>query len=228
MFEGVIFKNKDSKETFILLSKLAQLKEKLNTTKNKKEIPSIKKEYENYFSFLVKKFSYIPEIHTKRYMKYSNYHDLLQEGNLGLVIALNKFDMKRSNNFFRLANQYVKTRVKRAANKFDVINVPISIGKEKPFYRVEMPNNMIADSFEKSIESKEMYSNVKSFIMGLADDYKKILGFYYGFCIKENQIVVSDSKLKICDISRQLNIPRVKVKKVIDSANKKMLSCINC
>ncbi len=136
MAEEIVFKNKENKHIFELLSKMVALKTKLKEANGIEKVKA-EKEYTEFFNFLIKKFSYIPELHTRRYLKYSNYQDLLQEGMLGLVMALDKFNIERSRNFFQLANWYVKTRVRRSANKFDVISVPIAMGKENALLRTE-------------------------------------------------------------------------------------------
>lgn len=85
--------------------------------------------YNAFFDNLVSRFAYIVDNHTCKYKKYSNYDDLYQEGMLGLSIALNKFNPERSKNFFKIANWYIKTKVKRSACKFGVITVPLKVKK---------------------------------------------------------------------------------------------------
>jgi RNA polymerase sigma factor (sigma-70 family) len=220
--DDVVFKNEENRHVYELLHKLVTLRAKIQKSKGAEAIRA-KREYGEHFNFLIGKFSYIPELHTRRYIKFSNYKDLLQEGLLGLIMALNKFDMNRSNNFFRIANWYVKTRVKRAANKFDVFNVPMAIGKESPPCRVDVP--VLADSSGDALaqlESVQQSECMKDTILSLPSEHKKVICFYYGFNIIGNEIIVCDHKKTIADISKELNISRPKIKKIIDSTTRKL------
>ncbi len=225
MTEEIVFKNKENKQVYELLSKLVALRAKAEKSRGANKIKA-RKEYETHFNFLIKKFSYIPEIHTRRYMKFPNYPDLLQEGLLGLVMALDKFDMSRSNNFFRIANWYVKTRVKRSANKFDIISVPMAIGKEAAMCRVDIPA-MADDNPTQSdqIESIQQSEIMRSAISFLPSEHKKVFCYYYGIDIIGGEMLVSDKKT-IADISKELNISRPKIKKIIDSTSKKLASAL--
>ena len=219
MLDDIKFKNKENKETYILLRKLMDLKEEAKSGKL-----SAKVKYEKHFVFLYEKFSYIPQIHTRRYMQFSNYEDLLQEGKMGLIIALEKFDMNRSNNFYRLANMYVKTRVKRAANKFDVINVPMNIAKDTPPIRVEMNSEIERDENDplQSIEDTERSEKIKETILALPVDHRKVVCLFYGIKVIKGDFSMSSSKKNISFISEKLNMSRAKVKKVIDNTNTKI------
>ncbi|HUU89534.1 MAG TPA: sigma-70 family RNA polymerase sigma factor [Candidatus Glassbacteria bacterium] len=224
MLDDIKFKNKENKETYILLRKLMDLKEEAKCGKTAAKI-----RYERHFAFLCDKFAYIPQIHVKRYMRFSNYEDLLQEGNLGLIIALEKFDMTRSNNFYRLANMYVKTRVKRAANKYDVINVPMEIAKDNPPIRVSFgasdwsPMGHADTDPLQEFESMERSRKIKETILELPSDHKKVVCMYYGIKVIKGDFVMSSSKKKnISFISDKVGMSRAKVKKVIDNTNTKI------
>jgi len=221
MLDDIKFKNKENKETYIVLRKLMDLKEEAKSGE-----VSAKIQYEKHFAFLYERFSYIPQIHVKRYMRFPNYEDLLQEGNLGLIIALEKFDMTRSNNFYRLANMYVKTRVKRAANKFDVINVPMEIAKDTPPIRVDYNAKMSQNDDNdpaQEFESMERSRKIKETILELPIDHKKIICLFYGIKIIKGNFVMSNLKKKnISFISDKTGISRARVKKVIDNTNTKI------
>jgi len=221
MLDDIKFKNKENKETYIVLRKLMDLKEEAKSGKI-----SAKIKYERHFAFLYEKFAYIPQIHVKRYMQFPNYEDLLQEGNLGLIIALEKFDMTRSNNFYRLANMYVKTRVKRAANKFDVINVPMNIAKDTPPIRVNFSTTSFSQDDSdplQEFESMERSRKIKETILELPSDERKVVCLYYGIKVIKGDFVMSSSKKKnISFISDKTGMSRAKVKKVIDNTNTKI------
>jgi len=220
--DHVVFKNEENRKVFELLSKLTELRAKLKKKGKKTDVISTRnaeKEYEVYFNSMVKRFGYIAELHTKRYMKYPNYQDLLQEGYLGLVVALRKFDMARSNNFFKLANWYVKTRVKRAANKFDVVNVPMAVGKECPPCRVDIPA-VLSDHSEfemdiiDTIQQSEMIRNALS---TLPHESKQVICYFYGIDFSGEEIFSAEKK-SIEDISKEMKLPKMKIKKIIETA----------
>jgi len=62
---------------------------------------------------LVKKLSYMVCSKIKRHHSKVFYEDLLQEGKLGLVKAIDDFDPKRGLNFFKFANWHIKNRIRR-------------------------------------------------------------------------------------------------------------------
>lgn len=217
----IVFKNKENRIVYGLLCEMVRLKaEAKNTCKE-----CDKRKYKNYFDGLIKKFSYIPELHARKYINYPNYQDLLQEGLLGLVVALNKFDMNRSNNFYQLANWYVKTRITRAANKFDVINVPISLGKEGALHRVSICSGYYFGETEdpnEDLERSEIMKQTISFLPGL---HKKVFCYYHGVDLVNNEIVYA-KQFTVADISKNLNISQVKVKKILCNTNKRLASLL--
>lgn len=227
MAEEIVFKNKENKHIFELLSKLVALKTTLKNA-NSYEKAKAHKEYTEYFNFLIKKFSYIPELHTRRYMKYSNYQDLLQEGMLGLVMALEKFNMERSRNFFQLANWYVKTRVRRSANKFDVIPVPIAMGKENALLRTEESPSIVDSHYTQGerLEHLQQSEIMKRTIAVLSDESQKAFCWYHGFKIVDGEVLVIDKKT-IADIAEEMNLSRPKVKKIIETANRKLVAALS-
>jgi len=62
---------------------------------------------------LVKKLSYMVCSKIKRHHSKIFYEDLLQEGKLGLVKAIDDFDPQRGLNFFKFANWHIKNRIRR-------------------------------------------------------------------------------------------------------------------
>jgi RNA polymerase sigma factor (sigma-70 family) len=62
---------------------------------------------------LVKKLSYLVCSKIKKHHSKVFYEDLLQEGKLGLVKAIDDFDPQRGLNFFKFANWHIKNRIRR-------------------------------------------------------------------------------------------------------------------
>ncbi len=62
---------------------------------------------------LVKRLSYMVCSKIKKHHSKVFYEDLLQEGKLGLVKAIDDFDPERGLNFFKFANWHIKNRIRR-------------------------------------------------------------------------------------------------------------------
>ena len=62
---------------------------------------------------LVKRLSYMVCAKIKKHHSKVFYEDLLQEGKLGLVKAIDDFDPERGLNFFKFANWHIKNRIRR-------------------------------------------------------------------------------------------------------------------
>jgi RNA polymerase primary sigma factor len=73
---------------------------------------------------IVRKAAFLVYKNSKKYKKFANYEDLVQEGFLGLVRAVNKFDVTRFSNFFSYAEQWVIHYIRKAASRFDVVYDP--------------------------------------------------------------------------------------------------------
>jgi len=227
MVEEIVFKNKENKQIFELLSKFTALKTRAKELNGPDKIIA-DKEYKNFLNVLIKKFSYIPELHARRYIKYTNYQDVLQEGLLGLVMALDKFDIDRSRNFFQLANWYVKTRVCRSANKFNVISIPIAQGKEKALLRMDEPTGM-ADTRctqAEQLECVQQSEIMKRTLSILPKDSLNVFCSYHGFNVENGEVSVVEKKT-IADIAQDMKISRARVKKLIDTANHKLLLALS-
>lgn len=62
---------------------------------------------------LVSQLSYMVCAKIKKHHSKTFYEDLLQEGKLGLVKAIDDFDPQRGLNFFKFANWHIKNRIRR-------------------------------------------------------------------------------------------------------------------
>lgn len=73
---------------------------------------------------IVEELRFLVFSNTKMYRNFPNYEDLLQEGYMGLIKAVRKFEWQRFPNFFVYSNQWIRHSVKRAASRFDVVYNP--------------------------------------------------------------------------------------------------------
>lgn len=202
---------KEMEENAELLNELIELRKNRSVSK----IDEIK--YNRCFQKALNKFSYIVTRHSNRYKKYSNYEDLYQEGLMALMVALNKFDPNRSKNFFRLANWYTKTKIRRLANKYNVISVPMKGAKENALNRVDDFPIVKDCSFDPSevMEKEQIVRNIKEALKCLSDIQKFIICSYYGI----DQDGKDYESLSINTIAKQMNMSRVNVEKILNEAH---------
>lgn len=216
------FKNDNVLDQLKILQFLRQSKEKSQSIKDKKE-------YDNFLQKLVLKYSYIVHIHSKRYRRFPNYQDLVQEGYIGLVLAFNNFDVTRSKNFYRIANWYVKTRIKRVANKHEVLNIPMKLAKNMPPNRLaDLP--VILDDSPTAIdymEEEQDSTQIKEVLCSMSPQWRKVVCGFYGINIIGNSILVnSENKKSIAIISDEMSISRAQIQRIISQANKKFSKVI--
>ena len=73
---------------------------------------------------LVEKLSFLVYSNVKRYRRFPNYEDLVQEGFVGLIRAVRRFNYKLFPNFFVYSERWIQHNIKRAASRFDVVYSP--------------------------------------------------------------------------------------------------------
>lgn len=203
----------------------AILDELISLRKNRKNSKKDELLYNRAFNKAIDKFSYIVSINCNKYKKYPNFEDLKQEGMLGLICALNRFDPSRSKNFFKFATWYIKTRIKRSANKFDVINLPMNIAKEKPITRLPLSESLFGtavtrqDPYQK-LEKFQIVENIKEAMVCLNDLQKNIVCKYYGIDYNKDSIT---EKQSVNSIAKQMGLTRVAVEKILQECYNLML-----
>jgi RNA polymerase sigma factor (sigma-70 family) len=198
-------------ENLLLLNRLIQLR----TIKDVLSCKENDLKYEQCFKEALNKFSYIVDVNTSRYKKFSNYKDLLQEGKIGLIISLAKFDPNRSKNFFKLANWYIKTRIKRAANKHDVISAPIVCETKVVMNRLNIMPIMLEHNCdaEDALEKEEVLESLKFAIGCLSDLHKNVICLYYGIGDGEIQ------KTSLSVIAKVLKKPKQEIELILQEAH---------
>ncbi len=84
----------------------------------------ISKEIKMIHDKIIKGLSFLVYSNAKSYRKFSNYEDLVQEGFIGLIRAVRRFDHNLFPNFFVYSERWIKHSIKRSASKFDVVYCP--------------------------------------------------------------------------------------------------------
>ena len=194
-------------EADILLDKYVKLRKKYKKAKTLE----IKREFEQFQEFCAKKFDYLVEARVQAYKKFANYEDLRQDGRVALLFALNSYEPKKGN-FFWWANQYIKTKVSREANRHSAMKIPIKHAKHMQPYKVSGFPTMIDASPNAldQIESDEIKQKFWEAVEKLPSDQKKILEL--------NGI----KSYSISQISKLLNISRPHCIKLLNEAKKNL------
>lgn len=155
-----------------LLDKFVILREKIKTSKSKK----VRAEYEACQTVCVNKFDYLIISKLRRYKQFPNYEDLHQDARIALIFALNSYK-PGSSNFFWWANQYIKTKISREANRHSTIKIPMKKARELKPYKVSELPLQIDESPDviEIIESKQIKNKVKKAISLLPEDQRNII-----------------------------------------------------
>jgi len=128
---------------------------------------------------IVIKMSFIIESKCRKYKKFSNYEDLKQEGMIGLIKAVNRFDYTRFPNFFVYSDQWIFNHIAQSAKKFDVVYNPLK--KKTVYYDMDVPaNETVNQCPENSYYKKERNERIEIAINELTDRQKNIINSVYG------------------------------------------------
>lgn len=130
---------------------------------------------------IVERLSFLVYSQTKMYKSFPNYEDLVQEGFVGLIKAVNRFDYKRFPNFFVFCSQWIRHYIKRAASKFDVVYSP---DRQRVIYS-ELGQDEEEEDYDYDLEeiifSKEKERVVKEVISTIPERERDIISKSFGF-----------------------------------------------
>lgn len=149
---------------------------------------------------------------TKRYGGLSNYEDLCQEGYIGLLRAVRKFNYNKFPNFFIYANRWITNYVLKSAKRYDIVYNP---DKKKTIYSEPKEDDAILDvNQEDEFFEKERISVLNKILLRCnnteSEVLRRSLGANNGRC---------DSLRKI---GNDLNISHEKVRQIKNNAVEKI------
>jgi len=190
--------------------------------RNKKELTNKKSDHRKYniaFNKAMSRFGYIVDIHSFKYKSFPNYQDIIQEGKIGLAFALEKFNPERSKNFFRIANWYCKTRIKRSANKHCVVNTSLNSTERATINRIQDLNLVITSKENplKSFEKEDLFLKLRKAVKSLKNPHRTIVCLYYGINLEEVDCL--DKFMTIHKISRILKIEKEDIELMLNEAH---------
>ena len=112
--------------------------------------------------------------------------DLVAVGNIGLMMAVEKFDFSRNKEFSTFASRCIDNEIRRYLNKnnvsFDIVHLEDTIeGIEELELKFYDKLDCGVD-IESDFVDKELILVLNYFINNLPLKHRKILSMYYGFC----------------------------------------------
>lgn len=204
-----------------ILKEFVYLRDKYRTSKSK----SLHTKYQRQIELCAQKFDYIVLNKAKRYRSFSNYDDLVQDGRLALMLALDSYQLDKGS-WFWWANQYIKTKISREANRHSTIKIPLKKAREMTPYKVsQMP--VLTDNAESALsnmESSERLDIINLAVLNLPCTQRKIIQMYYDLDINNH------NKKNIHCIRKELNLSIHEFKDHLMQAQsnlKEKLACIN-
>lgn len=193
------------------------LNEEINNCTDKLKLKKLKNEQ----NILISKLQFIVEQYTRKYKKFSNYQDLCQIGQIGLLNALKTFKIGKSS-FSWWSQKYIKLMLSRSACQHASIKISMKDAKEtKPIKVNNFPKLSSDDNvFFDSICVKEFHNKIVNLInLEKNEKNKQILKLFYGDKTYQH---------KISEIQEKLNInSRVEINKIINNFNKKVSEKFN-
>jgi len=205
--------NVSDEEAEKLLQEFVTLRDRCVKSKSK----SLRLKYDRCKQTCAEKFDYIVKNKVRKYRNFSNYDDLLQDGRLALMLALDSYKLNQGS-WFWWANQYVKTKVSREANRHSTIKIPIKQTKNiLPYKLSQMP--VIADTSASALESIEVVENtrlVHGAISKLSPIQRRVIEMYFEIGFKG---VEKSSISKICE---ELDISRKDCVKILSQAKRSL------
>lgn len=136
--------------------------------------------------------------------------DLIQEGNLGLINAITKFDMKRNNKFSTYAVWQIRHYIRRAiANKGRLIRIPVNLIEKRKRIEQVIETIITYEGREPSIEEISKHTSIpKSKVKKIINYFQPLLSLEVQF---NKNIENEESHYDVFGISYEYNHPENKV-----------------
>ena len=126
-------------------------------------------------NLLLNKLSFFIYAKTRIYKKEDFYDDLVQEGLVALKKALNEFDSERCINFFKVADWYVKTQMRKFLQNLFETNSNEYVCDCVEQFMIELECDPQA-----YYEQKELEILIHNAIRTLPDQYRQVIILRYG------------------------------------------------
>ena len=162
------------------------------------------KKIEKLQNNIIGELSFLVFYQAKPYRRFPNYEDIVQEGYIGLIKAVRRFDYTRFPNFFVFADQWIWNNIKKAASKFDVVYDPT---KKRVIYSEQA--RFEEEDFttpENSFIADENVQKINKALSQLSDRERTIIEKTYG--IKDGK------ECSLREIGPQLNLTHERIRQI--------------
>ena len=137
----------------------------------------IEKQVKEYHDLIMQKMSFLVLGHTRQYINFPNYEDLSQEGLVGLLKAVQKFEWRRYPNFFAFSARWIRNGVKKGASRFDVVYNP---NRNRVIYAEPDENEADLDNPEEMFFNQERKDCIDKILDEFPERDKKIVQKIFG------------------------------------------------
>jgi len=137
----------------------------------------IEKQVKEHHDLIMQKMSFLVLGHTRQYINFPNYEDLVQEGLMGLLKAVKKFEWRRYPNFFAFSAQWIRHGVKKAASRFDIVYNP---NRNRVIYAEPDENETDSDTPEEMFFNQERKDCIDKILDEFPERDKKIVQKIFG------------------------------------------------
>lgn len=151
--------------------------------------------------FLIEKLEYLVYSVIRKYKQFDNYDDLYQEGMIGLVKAVRKYNPEMSFHFVRYAIWWIKARVMRSIKKINLVP-----SNNEEISRLSMICSDIDDDYmiesnesqEKELVYREEIDNLNRIINNLPPQQQELIKLRYGLNIEKREHSLGSIGKKMC------------------------------
>lgn len=167
---------------FMTNAETMKLFEQINRIKASQDLPEEvrNREISAIHTKIVNGLGFLVYGNTKMYRKFPNYEDLVQEGYIGLLNAVRKFDHNLFPNFFVYAERWIRNAIKRSASRFDVVYNP---NKSRVVYAEPSEvgqEDLVEDTPEEVFFAKETSSKIEEVLGEFPDRDREIVKRIFG------------------------------------------------
>lgn len=130
---------------------------------------------------LIISLAYIVHSVVFRYKRFDNYDDLYQEGMIGLIKAVQKYNTDTSFHFTRYALWWIKARVMRSIKRLNLITISGDANMQYFMQYDIKESDIIEDNNpEKSAILTEEINNLHAILNSLPEKHQQIIKMRYG------------------------------------------------